>query len=62
MILAMLAIGFGLILGLAAIARLATKKRGKGFYSEGTSDGPWSVNERLTRQRTQDDTFNRKYR
>jgi hypothetical protein len=57
-----LAMGFGVILALAAIVSLMLRTRGKGFYPEGTSDGPWSVNERLTRQGVQDDTFNRKYR
>lgn len=59
------AIGFGAILALAAIANLMVRRRGKAFYSEGTSDGSWSVNERLTRfgsRSVEDDTFNRKYR
>jgi hypothetical protein len=59
------AIGFGAVLALAAVVSLIVRRRGKAFYSEGTSDGSWSVNERLTRfgsRSVQDDTFNRKYR
>jgi hypothetical protein len=56
------AIGFGVILVIAAIVSLAIRRRGKAFYSEGERSGPWSVDEQLTRLETQDDTFNRKYR
>lgn len=58
MILAILAVGLGVILELAPIVILVTRKRGKSFYSEGIR----SVNERVTRRGIQDDTFNRKYR
>ncbi len=55
-------IGLAAILTIAAIGGWATRGRGKGFYPQGTSDDPLSINEGLTRGRLQDDTFNRKYR